>query len=51
MKKTSVFILIAAMLFCMLTGCSVGGMQGGNAGSIKVLMILSNEDTYREMVA
>lgn len=51
MKKISAFILIAAMLLCMLTGCNVGGIQGGNAGSVKALMILSTEDTFRETVA
>lgn len=51
MKKTSAFILIASMLFCMLTGCNVGGIQGRNAGSVKALMIVSTQDTFRETVA
>ncbi len=51
MKKKTAVILILAMMSCLLAGCKVGSFTEGNGDSVKALMILSTEDTYREMVA
>lgn len=50
MKKTAAFILMSAMMVCLLAGCGKSG-TGGSAGNIRALMILSSADTFREMIA